>query len=57
MTLQSAEAFERRTSTEPAVKPSNTVDPYFRQNLRYTSAFDNVGRLRFACFTVREESS
>lgn len=55
MTIQSAEDFDRRESVEPAVKPSKTADPYFRQNLRFTSAIDNVGRIRFACFTVRKE--
>lgn len=25
--------------------------PYFKRNLRYVSAVDSIGRLRFACIT------
>ncbi|QNN99663.1 hypothetical protein PBI_ROPE_3 [Mycobacterium phage Rope] len=30
-------------------------DPYFRRKLRFTSVLDNVGRVRFACFSDRPD--
>lgn len=46
------------TSQVSAIQPATAVayrHLYFNRSLRFTSAVDNSGRLRFACFSQRED--